>query len=76
MRTSVGMAVEITEENRHRIAIVNGGVVPEMEAVKTYFFFPYNYDHHCRILAADVFFETYRFANDADPYAFVDVDEL
>jgi hypothetical protein len=73
---SVGMAIRITENNREQIAVVNRGVVPRIEEVTTYFFFPYNYNTHCHILSEAEFLRTYEFANDENLNYFVDVNEI
>ena len=66
------MAMKITKENIEKISIVNGGVVPLMENVDTYFVFPYNFDAHCEILTAEVFHEKFRFMNNEIADQFVD----
>ena len=76
MIKSVGMAIMITDDNREKIAVVNGGVTPEMESARTYFYFPYSYDSHTEILSEQVFFMKYRFANTQERDCFVDVDEI
>lgn len=76
---SVGMAIMITEKNRDRIAVVNGGLVPEADDSyrnRDYFFFPYDYNAHTEILTEEAFFAKYRFGNTQDESCFVDVDQI
>lgn len=76
MSKSVGMAIEITQENREKLSVVNGGLVPELEEGKTFFVFPYSYNEHTNILSENDFRETYAFpAGHEDPTCFVDIDE-
>jgi hypothetical protein len=76
MTPSIGMAIKITEFNREKIAVVNGGLAPKLEDVETYFFFPYSYDAPCEILTVQDFNVKYRFANTPNELCFIDVDKL
>ena len=76
MIPNVGMAIRITEKNRDKLGVVNGGIVPEIEEVNTYFVFPYKFDEHCLILPEDVFFDNYEFANTPNDEYFVDINEI
>lgn len=73
---SIGMAIKITKDNCEKIAVVNGGIVPKIEEVITYFYFPYDYDSSCQILSEEVFKDNYRFNNLENDKFFVDVDEI
>ena len=75
MYIALGMAIEITEENRYSLAVVNGGVVPNLEAVKTYFYYPSSFDGHAQILPYFLFNERYKFTYPEDPTCFIEVDK-
>lgn len=53
----VGMAIQITEENAAKIAIVNGGIVPKVEHFYTgsVFIYPYDPDANPRIMVGYAF---------------------
>ena len=78
MQPSVGMAIRITPDNISQIAVVNGGVVPEVEEypLMSFFFFPYNFDAHCEVLFADEFWTRFEFANKPNDCYFVDVNQV
>lgn len=50
MRDICGFAVAITEENRHDLANLNGGVVPELEKAITYLYIPSDPAEHNEII--------------------------
>lgn len=77
MFKSIGMAIKITETNSPQIAVVNGGLAPELEdGITTYFVFPYDFNAHCQILTEEVFRSNYSFANSENEEYFVDIDEI
>ena len=64
---AIALAARITEENRHHLVIVNGGVVPELEEEPTYFVYPTDPFEPCDIMPADEFFDQYEFIYTEDP---------
>jgi hypothetical protein len=78
MYKSCGMAILLTKDNVDKIAVVNGGVVPEFEPLPAmqFFVFPYNHNAHCEILWADKFWAKYEFANTPNDTHFVDINRL
>lgn len=75
----VGMAIQITEDNRHAIAIVNHGVVPEFEAGLyrgTYFIYPYATDAHNSIVAGYVFDQNWMFTEQPSTEHFTEIIEI
>jgi hypothetical protein len=76
MQKSVGMAIRITQDNIEKIAVVNGGLVPEPEELPlmSFFYFPYDFNAHTEILLADEFWRRFDFANTPNDGYFVDVN--
>lgn len=76
-KPSVGMAILLTKDNCPKVAVVNSGLVPEIEPLPAmqFFVFPYDYNAHAEILWADEFWLKYEFANTPDENYFVDINE-
>ncbi len=85
-KPAIGVAVKITEDNRHILAYLNNGVVPEVEDIPlyggSYFIFPYHHKAQARTLPGYVFWQNYAFVNsEGDPIAettehFVEIVEI
>lgn len=79
--TVVGQAIQITELNAPMIAIVNKGVVPQLEGFYTgsYFLLPYDPDLPARIVPGYVFEQNWKAWSDREPVNmvyFVDIVEV
>ena len=66
------MAIPITEQNREKIAIVNGGVIPEVSRYGTWYFV-YLYDVPARICTIDEFYEEFAFLGSESIFHFVPI---
>lgn len=80
MSQIVGMAIPVTPQNNHKIAVVSGGCVPygDGESIPNdvYFVFPYDAELHCQLIPGEVFRANYRFANPRSTDHFVDIIEI
>ena len=59
--STASSAIRITRENRHKLDILNGGLVPGEEEAEAYFIYPAEPFEPCQIIDAYDFHQLYKF---------------
>lgn len=79
MPTPVAIAIQITSDNKDKIALVNRGVVPEVDPTLhrgQYFIFPFAADATPSIVPGYVFEANWRFVREPSTDYFTEIEEI